>query len=58
MGAMLGVLTVLVLAEAFISTVVVLVILRIAMVRRELPRPFGSFRALSGPFEALGVDSN
>ena len=54
---MLGALIALVLAEAVISTFVVLWILRYAMVRRELPRPFGSFRALSGPFEKLGLDA-
>ena len=53
---MLGALVVLVLAEAFVSTVIVTAILRYAMVRRALPRPFGSFRALAGPFEALGLD--
>lgn len=54
---MLGALVALVLVEAAISTFIVLAILRYAMVRKELPRPFGSFRALAGPFEALGMDS-
>lgn len=54
---MLGALVALVLVEAAISTFIVLAILRYAMVRKALPRPFGSFRALAGPFEALGMDS-
>jgi len=40
-----------------ISTFIVLAILRYAMVHKALPRPFGSFRALAGPFEALVMDS-
>jgi hypothetical protein len=54
---MLGALVALVLVEAAISTFIVLAVLRYAMARKALPRPFGSFRALAGPFEALGMDS-
>ncbi len=51
------VLVALVVIEAFISTVVVLAILRYALVNKRLPMVAGLFRALSGPFEALGIDA-
>jgi hypothetical protein len=50
-------LVVLVVVEAAISTFSVLLVLRHAMVHRSLPMVFGAFRALSGPFEALGMDA-
>ena len=53
----LAILVGLVLIEATISTVVVLAILRYAMVNRRLPVIAGRIRALSGPFEALGIDA-
>lgn len=49
-------LIVLVLIEASISTFGVLAILRYALVNKSLPSIFGLFRALSGPFEALGIE--
>lgn len=54
---LLAVLVGLVVIEAAISSVVVLVILRYALVNRRLPMVAGRFRALSGPFEALGIDA-
>ena len=47
----------LVVIEATISTVAVSWILRYAMVNKRLPMVAGRFRALSGPFEALGLDA-
>lgn len=45
-----------VLIEATISTFGVGAVLMYAMVRRELPTIFSGIRALSGPFERLGID--
>ena len=53
----LNVLVALVLLEATISTVGVTLILRWAMRHRTLPVLAGRIRALSGPFEALGMDA-
>jgi hypothetical protein len=47
----------LVVIEATISSVVVLLILRYALVNKRLPVVAGRFRALSGPFEVLGIDA-
>ena len=49
-------LTVLIVLDALGWTLGVLPILRYALVRGELPMTFG-FRALSGPFEALGLNA-
>ena len=46
----------LVLIEGAISTIGVTPILLYAMERRELPTIFAGIRALSGPFERLGID--
>ena len=47
----------LVAIEATISSVVVVAILRYALVNKRLPMVAGRFHALSGPFEALGIDA-
>jgi hypothetical protein len=49
-------LTVFILIDALGWALGVLPVLRYALVHRELPMTFG-FRALSGPFEALGLDA-
>ena len=46
----------LVIAEALISTVVLVLILRSVLRTRRLPVIAGRIRALSGPFEALGIE--
>ena len=51
------ILVALVMIEATISTVGVVLILRYALVNKTLPMIAGLFRALSGPFEALGIDA-
>ena len=51
-----SVLVALVLFEGAISTIGVAAILLYAMTRRELPTIFAGIRALSGPFEKLGID--
>ena len=50
------ILVALVLFEGAISTIGVTPILLYAMERRELPTIFAGIRALSGPFEKLGID--
>jgi hypothetical protein len=50
-------LIVLVLIEALISSVGVLLILQYALTHRSLPTIAGVIRALSGPFETLGIDA-
>jgi hypothetical protein len=47
----------LVVIEALISTVGVLPILQYAVTHRRLPTIAGGITALSGPFEALGMDA-
>jgi hypothetical protein len=47
----------LVVIEAVISSVIVVVILRFALVNKRLPMIAGRIKALSGPFEALGIDA-
>ena len=56
-STLLTILVALVVIEAVISTVVVLVILRFALANKRLPMVAGLFRALSGPFEKLGIDA-
>src|SRR5574341_1074940 len=53
---LLTALVALALIEASISTFGVLPILRYALTNKSLPSMFGLFRALSGPFEALGIE--
>ena len=50
-------LVVLVVIDALISTVGVLPILQYALTHRSLPTIAGIIKALSGPFEALGMDA-
>jgi hypothetical protein len=54
---LLKALVILVVVDALISTVGVLPILQYALTHRSLPTIAGSIRALSGPFEALGIDA-
>ena len=51
-----SILVALVLIEGAISTIGIVPVLLYAMERRELPTIFGGIRALSGPFEKLGID--
>ena len=50
-------LVVLVLAEAFVSTVGIALILRVALRERRFPIVFGRIETLKGPFDALGLDT-
>ena len=49
-------LTIFILIDALGWALGVLPVLRYALIHRELPMTFG-FRALSGPFEVLGIDA-
>ncbi len=50
-------LVMLVVIEALISTIGVLPTLQYAVTHKSLPTIAGSIKALSGPFEALGMDA-
>lgn len=54
---LLKVLVVLVILDALISSVGLLPILHYALTHRSLPTLAGIIRALSGPFEALGIEA-
>lgn len=47
----------LIVIEAFISTIGVLPTLQYAVTHKSLPTIAGGIKALSGPFEALGMDA-
>jgi hypothetical protein len=49
-------LIVLTLLEATLSSFVVTFILYFVLLNKSLPTPIGNARALSGPFEALGIE--
>jgi hypothetical protein len=53
---LLTALVVLAVIEALISTVGNLPVLHYALTHKSLPSILGLFRALSGPFEALGIE--
>src|SRR3970282_103173 len=54
---LLKALIILVVIDALISTVGMLPILQYALTHKSLPTIAGLFRALSGPFEALGIEA-
>ena len=53
---LVAMLTIFILIDALGWALGVLPVLRHALIHRELPMTFG-FRALSGPFEALGINA-
>jgi hypothetical protein len=54
---LLKTLVILVVIDALISTVGMLPVLQYALTHRSLPTIAGIIKALSGPFEALGIDA-